>query len=111
VRVLPPLGNLDFIALMRDALFVMSDSGGIQEEAAVVNRPCLILREETEWTRLVAAGKNFLVGTKPRAIVGQAVKLIESAPLRRVIARRKAPLEFGASQRILRLLQGMLKTL
>ncbi len=107
VKVLEPLGNLDFIALMRDGLFVMSDSGGIQEEAAVVNRPCLILREETEWTRLVDAGKNFLVGTLPSNIERQAARLIESKALRRTIARKRAPLMFGASRSIPRLLLRM----
>lgn len=104
VRSLPPLGNLDFIALMRNTLFVMSDSGGIQEEAAVVNRPCLILREDTEWTRLVEAGKNFLVGTRTANIVKLAQRLVDSPELRQKIAKKKAPLSFGASQKIMRIL-------
>lgn len=104
VRVLPPIGNLDFLALLRFALFSMSDSGGIQEEAAVVNRPCLILRDETEWTRLVDAGKNFLAGTQPAEIVRTAQRLLESAELREAIRRREAPLNFGATERIVALL-------
>jgi UDP-N-acetylglucosamine 2-epimerase (non-hydrolysing) len=104
VRPLPPLGNVDFIALLKNGLFVLSDSGGIQEEAAVVNRPCLILREDTEWTRLVKAGKNFLVGIRVGEIVKVARRLIESEEFRRTVARRKAPLQFGASRRILRIL-------
>lgn len=110
VRALPPLGNLDFITLLRHALFVMSDSGGVQEEAAVVNRPCLILREETEWTRLVAAGKNFLVGTEIADIVKLARRLVDSPELRRTIAKKKAPLSFGASQKIMRILSRHSKT-
>lgn len=104
VKTLPPLGNLDFIALMRHALFVMSDSGGIQEEAAVVNRPCLVLREDTEWTRLVKAGKNFLVGTRTAGIVKVAARLLDSAAERRRIAARRAPLPFGATKKIMRIL-------
>lgn len=104
IRVLPPLGNLDFITLLQYSLFVMSDSGGIQEEAAVVNRPCLILREETEWVRLVKAGKNFLVGTQTKDIVRLAQQLLGSNELRKRIARRRAPLQFGATQKILRTL-------
>jgi UDP-N-acetylglucosamine 2-epimerase (non-hydrolysing) len=100
VRSLPPLGNLDFIALLSHAVFVMSDSGGIQEEAAVVNRPCLVLREETEWTRLVAAGKNFLVGTKKDEILKVANALFEDTGLRNAIRKKKAPLNFGAAERI-----------
>lgn len=105
VRPLGPLGNLDFMALLKGATFVMSDSGGIQEEAAVVNVPCLVLREETEWTRLVDAGKNFLVGTRPEGILEAAGRLLGSAAYRRRVAARRAPLNFGASRRILRALR------
>jgi len=100
IRVCEPLGYLDFIALARDALFILSDSGGIQEEAAALNRPCLVLREETEWTRLVDAGKNFLVGTAPDAIVATAERLLEDPAWGAEIASRPAHLAFGASERI-----------
>lgn len=106
VRVLEPLGNLDFIALLKNCLFILSDSGGIQEEAAVANRPCLILREETEWIRLVEAGKNFLVGRKSKNILKIALALLGSDGLREKIRRRKAPLNFGAARRILKILKG-----
>jgi UDP-N-acetylglucosamine 2-epimerase (non-hydrolysing) len=105
VRALEPLGNLDFIALLRNTLFVLSDSGGIQEEAAVVNRPCLILREDTEWTRLVDSGKNFLVGTQTDAIVNMATQLLDSPRLRQEIAAKEAPLPFGATDKIVTILQ------
>ena len=104
VQAMRPLGNPDFIALLRYSLFVMSDSGGIQEEAAVVNRPCLILREDTEWVRLVKAGKNFLVGTQPENIVRMAKRLMISDEFRRKIRQRRAPLQFGASKRIINIL-------
>jgi UDP-N-acetylglucosamine 2-epimerase (non-hydrolysing) len=100
-----PIGNIDFITLLQHCVFVMSDSGGVQEEAAVVNRPCLVLREDTEWTRLVKAGKNFLVGTQPKPIVALARRLVRSKLLRDRIARKKAPLQFGASQKILNILR------
>jgi UDP-N-acetylglucosamine 2-epimerase (non-hydrolysing) len=105
VRQLEPIGNLDFVALLRDAVMVLSDSGGVQEEAAVINRPCLILRNDTEWTRLVDAGKNFLVGNKPRPIIREALKLLQSPEYREKVRRRKAPLNFGATQRIIKVLK------
>lgn len=105
VRQLPPIGNLDFIALLKNGLFILSDSGGVQEEAAVVNRPCLILREDTEWKRLVTSGKNFLVGIKHQNIVKVAKALIRSEKLRDQIRARKAPLNFGATQRVLKVLK------
>lgn len=55
-----PLTHLPFLNLLKNCRFVVSDSGGIQEEAAFLNRPCLILRGETEWTRLVKVKKNYL---------------------------------------------------
>lgn len=106
VLQLPAIGNLDFLTLLRYSMFVMSDSGGVQEEAAVVNRPCLILREETEWSRLVDAGKNFLAGTETNGIVQSARRLIDSAELRERIRRRRAPIAAGASKKIVRALLG-----
>ena len=104
VLALPAIGNLDFLTLLRYCMFVLSDSGGVQEEAAVVNRPCLILRDETEWTRIVDAGKNFLVGTATKRIVREAKRLFDSAELRKRIRRREAPIQAGASKRIVQIL-------
>ena len=55
-----PLGYKDFMGLLTNSKFVMTDSGGIQEEAAVLNVPCLILRDNTEWMYYVEMGKNLL---------------------------------------------------
>lgn len=101
---LPAIGNLDFLTLLRYCIFVMSDSGGVQEEAAVVNRPCLILRDETEWTRIVTAGKNVLAGTATTGIVRSARRLFDSADLRERMRRRRAPLQAGAAKKIAQLL-------
>ena len=51
-----PLGYKDFIGLLSNSKFVMTDSGGIQEESAVLNVPCLILRDNTEWMSLCEIG-------------------------------------------------------
>ncbi len=67
-----PLGYLDFIALESDALFVMTDSGGVQEETTVLGVPCLTLRENTERPVTVTEGTNRVIGLDPRAIVGAA---------------------------------------
>jgi UDP-N-acetylglucosamine 2-epimerase (non-hydrolysing) len=61
ISVIPPLKHLQFINLIKNSRFIISDSGGIQEEAAYFNRPCLVLRKETEWTRLIKAKKNFMI--------------------------------------------------
>lgn len=104
VRVTGPLGPLDFTALLRDAYLVMSDSGGVQEEAAVMNRPCLILRDETEWKRLVTAGKNFIAGTEAAGIERLARRFLGSREHWNRVRAREAPLRFGATDRILEVL-------
>ncbi len=101
IRVVEPLGQRDFLSLLSQAKFILSDSGGIQEEAAVYNCPCLILREETEWTRLVKAKKNFLVGTKKSSILKVARALFFSSHALEKVRKRKVPLDFRASERIL----------
>ncbi len=63
-----PLGYLDFMKLMSRAKFVMTDSGGIQEETTILNVPCLTLRENTERPATVEAGLNRIVGLDPERI-------------------------------------------
>jgi UDP-N-acetylglucosamine 2-epimerase (non-hydrolysing) len=62
VMVLPPLGYLDFVALLDGAALAASDSGGVQEEATLLDRPCLTLRDRTERPVTLATGSGRLVG-------------------------------------------------
>ncbi|MEQ1661829.1 MAG: UDP-N-acetylglucosamine 2-epimerase (non-hydrolyzing) [Thiobacillus sp.] len=68
LRILPPVGYLDMLGLMRDAKLVLTDSGGIQEETTALGVPCLTLRDNTERPITLTEGTNTLVGADPAAI-------------------------------------------
>jgi UDP-N-acetylglucosamine 2-epimerase (non-hydrolysing) len=72
VRIIPPAGYLDFIALEASARLVLTDSGGVQEETTVLGVACLTLRDSTERPITVTEGTNRLVGRDPDRIVRAA---------------------------------------
>jgi UDP-N-acetylglucosamine 2-epimerase (non-hydrolysing) len=99
VRVIEPLGYLDFLHLQKRAALVLTDSGGIQEESAILGVPCLTLRENTERPVTVTHGTNRLVGSDPRLIVREALRILKAGRRR----RRPIPLWDGrAAARIAR---------
>jgi UDP-N-acetylglucosamine 2-epimerase (non-hydrolysing) len=68
VRVIDPVGYLDFVALEASARIVLTDSGGVQEETTVLGVPCLTLRDTTERPITVSQGTNLVVGRDPARI-------------------------------------------
>jgi len=72
VRMIEPVGYLDFVKLMRYSCIVLTDSGGIQEETTALGIPCLTIRDNTERPITVTVGTNRLVGTRPERIVAEA---------------------------------------
>jgi UDP-N-acetylglucosamine 2-epimerase (non-hydrolysing) len=70
IRILDPLGYLDFVGLLADSMAVLTDSGGIQEETTVLGVPCLTLRDNTERPITVDEGTNTLTGRDPGVILG-----------------------------------------
>jgi UDP-N-acetylglucosamine 2-epimerase (non-hydrolysing) len=72
LRLIEPLGYLDFLALYSGARLVLTDSGGIQEETSFLGIPCLTLRENTERPITVTMGTNRIVGTHPEKIMAAA---------------------------------------
>jgi len=69
LKVIKPIGYLDFLLLLSNARLVLTDSGGIQEETCILKVPCVTLRESTERSETVKAGSNTVAGTKPEGIV------------------------------------------
>jgi UDP-N-acetylglucosamine 2-epimerase len=69
IRLLPPLGYLDFAALASQARVIATDSGGLQKEAYWYGVPCVTLRPSTEWVDTIEAGANVLVDADPARIV------------------------------------------
>jgi UDP-N-acetylglucosamine 2-epimerase (non-hydrolysing) len=96
-----PLDYPEFVAAMNRALFIMSDSGGVQEEASALKKPVLILRELSERPEALDAGTGVLVGTDRERIEREALRLLEDGAYRRSFAERGTPFGDGkASQRI-----------
>lgn len=77
LRLVEPLGYLDFLNLMSRARLVLTDSGGLQEETTVLGIPCLTLRENTERPVTIREGTNLLLGTDPRRIATEAHKILQ----------------------------------
>ncbi len=80
VRIIPPAGYLDFIALEASARLVLTDSGGVQEETTVLGVPCLTLRDTTERPITVTEGTNRLVGRDPERVLRAAREVLAAAP-------------------------------
>jgi UDP-N-acetylglucosamine 2-epimerase (non-hydrolysing) len=79
LRLIEPLGYLDFLSLYSSARLVLTDSGGIQEETSVLGIPCLTLRENTERPITVSTGTNTIVGSDPDRIITAAFAVLNGA--------------------------------
>jgi len=99
LRLIDPLGYLDFLSLYSSARLVLTDSGGIQEETTFLNIPCLTLRENTERPITVELGTNVVVGTDTTRIITAAAAALNGSAKK---TPHELPLWDGhASERIL----------
>ncbi|UCE23170.1 MAG: UDP-N-acetylglucosamine 2-epimerase, partial [Candidatus Zixiibacteriota bacterium] len=77
LRIIEPLGYLDFLKLQTESRLVLTDSGGIQEETTYLQIPCVTMRENTERPATVDIGTNVIVGTDPDKIAETALNAIK----------------------------------
>jgi len=103
VAVLPPLAYPSFLALLRASALVLSDSGGVQEEAPCFGVPVLVLRDATERPEAVEAGVAKVIGVERRRVVMETLSLLRDAKAYAAMARTVSPFGDGrAADRVVR---------
>jgi UDP-N-acetylglucosamine 2-epimerase (non-hydrolysing) len=101
IRVIEPPDYFKFVALMIDSYFIITDSGGIQEEAPYLKKPVLVVRNVTERPEAIESGAAILVGTDRQRIVAEASRLIEDSAHYSSMIIEESPFGDGhASERI-----------
>ncbi len=101
IAIVEPMGYLDFLRALSSAKIVLTDSGGVQEEAIVLHTPCLTLRTNTERPESVEAGGNILAGIKGSEILERLLMILGDRALYRRMKRAKNPFGDGkAGKRI-----------
>ena len=102
ISLLPPLDYLPMAHLMKAATLILTDSGGLQEEAAALHKPALVLREVTERPEGVQAGVLKLVGTNPEKIISTTRLLLENPAVYQRMASAANPFGDGyAAEKII----------
>lgn len=105
IRLLEPVDYREMAQLMKRAWLILTDSGGIQEEAPAFGVPVLVLRDTTERPEAVEAGTAKVVGTSTERIVSEAVQLLEDEVAHAEMARSGSPFGDGqAAKRIVGIL-------
>jgi UDP-N-acetylglucosamine 2-epimerase (non-hydrolysing) len=106
IKLLPPLSYVPFLSLMRRSYLILTDSGGVQEEAPSLGVPVLVLRKTTERPEAAEAGLARIIGTDRDAIVDHVEELLECGPAYRRMATAANPYGDGqASERIVEVLR------
>lgn len=77
IKIIEPVGFLDVIALEKNATIIVTDSGGLQKEAFFFQKPCIILRPQTEWVEIVENGNALLVGAS-KSKIEEAYRLLST---------------------------------
>ena len=99
IELLEPVGYVEFVDLMTRSYLILTDSGGIQEEAPSLGKPVLVMRENTERPEAVEAGTARLVGTNTGAIVNETVRLLEEPEQYQRMSEQRNPYGDGQACR------------
>lgn len=91
IHLVKPVGYLEFLLLLSHSKLVLTDSGGLQEEAITLNRPCLTLRYNTERPETVTAGGNILVGSSKEVIIDNVRSIINDPDLYQKMSNASNP--------------------
>jgi UDP-N-acetylglucosamine 2-epimerase (non-hydrolysing) len=109
IHLIPPLEYKDFALLMKKSYLILTDSGGIQEEAPTFHKPVLVMREVTERPEAIEAGTAKIVGTERTKIVEETSRLLLSEKAYQKMSSIKNPYGDGkAAQRIAKIILGKL---
>ena len=107
VQLLPPLDYLPLVHLMKESYLVLTDSGGLQEEAPALGKPVLVLRDTTERIEAVKAGTVRLIGTNRKEIVSEVSQLLNNARHYQKMSRAINP--YGDGQAAKRIVAALLE--
>ncbi|NOZ58514.1 MAG: UDP-N-acetylglucosamine 2-epimerase (non-hydrolyzing) [Euryarchaeota archaeon] len=99
LHLLPPVGYLDFLMLLSRAKLVLTDSGGVQEEAIVLHTPCVTLRTSTERPETIEAGGNVLAGVEKAGILRTVGRILGDERVYQAMRRAQNPFGGGDSGR------------
>ena len=109
IKLINPQDYLSFIALLKNCYLVLTDSGGVQEEAPSFGKPVLIMRKKTERTEAIVGGTAFLVGTDSTKIMESVTEFLENDNLYESVS--SAPNPFGDGKSSFRVAQAIIKEL
>ena len=99
IKLIEPVGYLDMISLEGNSSKIVTDSGGVQKEAFFMKKPCITMREETEWIETVENGWNILVGTDKDKILDSIVNFMPNKPQKKIFG------DGNSSEKICRIIE------
>jgi UDP-GlcNAc3NAcA epimerase len=113
LTIIDPVGYLEMVWLLDNCKLVMTDSGGLQKEAYFFNKPCIILRDETEWVELVEIGANKLVGADKEKIIESYLyisnSLLEKEKTNTLITNNQSTTLYGNGKASKKIIEELLK--